>query len=173
MSVRAHPPPPHGSDHPYVAISASPSDCVDLDLSIECHPGSPMQFACLQRLNQRHAVSAGGLRPRAYAVYANAQFAVTRDRIQKRSQTFYEKLLADFEIDDADACFRVPTAVERSGAERRSPPQRVRPHRGTCLLLEYLWPSILGEPPILDPRRTMIGERSDGPHKQGGGMHKP
>ena len=63
------------------------------------------------------------------------------------------------------ACFRVPTGAERAGAEHRSPPQRVRPQRGTCLLLEYLWPSILGEPPILDPRRTMIGERSDGPHK--------
>mmetsp|Transcript_15686 Transcript_15686/g.40516 ORF Transcript_15686/g.40516 Transcript_15686/m.40516 type:complete len:133 (+) Transcript_15686:37-435(+) len=125
----------------------------------------------MQQLHQRHALTAnttGTVLPRAYAVYANAQFGVTRDRIWRRPREFYERLLSEFEGEDAGACFRMPSPPPAGGAlapgsSRLSP--RTRTHRGTCMLLEFLWPTVFGEPPVLDPRRTMSGERAD--HQRG------
>ena len=53
-----------------------------------------------------------------------------------------------FDAPDAEQCFRVGGP-------------KARPHRGTCALFEFLWHTLLGEPPILDPRRTMSGQRGD------------
>ena len=103
-------------------------------------------FECITQLSQRYSLSHGTTPPRAYAVYLNSQFGVTRDRVVARPLAFYESLLAEFErIDGPEtSCFTV------SGP-------KAQPHRGTCALFEYLWPTIMGETPILDPRRTMSG----------------
>jgi hypothetical protein len=147
---------------PYVSIAANPTDCIEvvgLGLDADCE-GLPRQFECIQQLHERHGLTRAfaSRLPRAYAVYANAQFAVTRDRITQRPLTFYEGLLREFDGADETACFRI-----ESPAPALDAPHRARPHRGTCALFEYLWPTIFGEPPVLDPRRTMSGERADRP----------
>ena len=102
----------------------------------------------MQELNERLGLSHGiahGRRPTAYAVYANAQFGVSRDRMLSRPLHLYEALLREFDKQPSAQCFLV-------GGPKG------RPHRGTCALLEYTWHTIMGEPPILDPRLTMSGK---------------
>lgn len=84
--------------------------------------------------------------PRVFAVYANAQFGVTRDRMRMRPLAVYEALLREFEPSLIDSCF----ATDPHGPKSR-------PGRGTCALMEFLWPTIMGEPPVVDTRRTMSG----------------
>jgi len=157
------------NDINYISMSGSMADCTGLGLQ-HCAPGPPNQFSCMQKLHERHSLtpshvaalvsrdgSGGGVSvPRAYAVYANAQFGVTRDRLLGRSLSLYEALLEEFETNETEACFsHVPTAGAKGS---KGAAGHHRPHRGTCGMLEYMWPTVLGEPPVLDPRKTMSGE---------------
>ena len=137
------------NDHQYIAVGLHPEDCSRLLLDSNCMRGPPRLFECVQELNERHAISHGvslGLAaPRAYAMYTNAQFGVSRDRIRARPLAFYDALLREFDPKpEREQCFVVGGL-------------KGRPHRGTCALFEYLWHTIMGEPPVLDPRLTMSG----------------
>ena len=131
----------------YVAVVRELDECSRLLLTANCMRGPPKFFECVSSLDQRHGISHGAP-PRAYAVYTNAQFGVTRDRILARSLHTYERLLAEFDAPEAQQCFTIGGA-------------KARPHRGTCAQFEFLWHALLGETPILDPRRTMSGQRGD------------
>eukprot|EP00966_Prymnesium_polylepis_P292889 6764716-Prymnesium_polylepis.2 len=76
--------------------------------------------------------------------YANAQFGVTRDRVAARPLSFYRELLGYFEGPPEQECFK---AYDKA---------KPRAFRGTCGLLEWLWPSLLGEDTLLNPKHTMI-----------------
>lgn len=138
------------NDHQYIAIGDKPEDCSRLLLTSNCMRGPPRLFDCVKELNTRHSLSHGVLlglpEPRAYALYANAQFGVSRDRIRARPLAVYENLLREFDSSSPhEQCFVVGGV-------------KGRPHRGTCALFEHLWHTIMGEPPILDARLTMSGE---------------
>ena len=137
--------------HQYVGIGASIEECHRL-LSVpqQCANVPQRLFDCIQATYEEHlsdhaedgrdeddgstqhqtAASPSSLKPppRAFAVYTNAQFGVTRDRILERPLALYDGLLAEFERDDSQACYRVGG-------------KKARPHRGTCALLEFLWPT--------------------------------
>ena len=157
----------------YVAIAPTAADCELRIPSAERHCTSPPAgfFQCVQDMYRAHPLAvaqwastrdgkaatsphpaspAAAAAPGTFAVYTNAQFGVTRDRIWARPLEAYERLLASFERDDAQSCYHV-------GGPKG------RPHRGTCAVLEFLWPTMLGEAPILDTRRTMTGLRADAP----------
>ena len=78
-------------------------------------------------------------------MYTNAQFAVGRARVRARPRSFYAAVLREFEVSPSEECFRITAGP------------KARPFRGTCALLEYLWPSVFGEAPVLHPLRTMSG----------------
>ena len=137
------------NDHQFIAVASSPEECSRLLLTSNCLRGPPRLFECVLELNERHGITHGvplGLGPpRAFAMYANAQFGVSRDRILSRPLSLYENLLKEFETNRPnEQCFVL-------GGPKG------RPHRGTCALFEYMWHTIFGEPPILDPRLTMSG----------------
>ena len=136
------------NDHQYVAITSSEDECARM-LTRNCVLGPPQLFECITHLNQRHGLSHGSAPPRAYAIYTNAQFGVTRDRVWRRPVAVYKALLAEFSGPEEQACYKLRDANKPS------------PHRGTCGVLEFLWHTVFGEPPILDPRRTMSGPRGD------------
>ena len=139
------------NDHQYVGIGASIEECHRL-LSVpqQCANVPQRLFDCIQATYEEHlsdhaedgrdeddgstqhqtAASPSSLKPppRAFAVYTNAQFGVTRDRILERPLALYDGLLAEFERDDSQACYRVGG-------------KKARPHCGTCALLEFLWPT--------------------------------
>ena len=134
------------AEQSYVSMAASMSDCNELRL-VHC-TGAAMEFSCLQRLSRRHNLIAAEA-PRAFANYAGGQFGVTRDRILGRPLTFYTELLEDLESADKDACLSNSPASSRDW-----PPSPV----GGCVLLEHMWPMIMGEDHVLDPRKTLTGE---------------
>ena len=76
------------NDHQYISIAESQAACrADPDL-VNCNPGGgPGQWQCLRDLAARHGIMV----PRnAFATYANAQFGVSRDRIEARTLDFYQ-----------------------------------------------------------------------------------
>ena len=91
--------------------------------------------------------------PRAYGGYSGGQFGVTRDRILGRPLTFYKELLEELELADKDACLPAPNPTSPASSTERPPTSL-----GACVLLEHMWPMIMGEGHVLDPRKTMTGE---------------
>ena len=69
--------------------------------------------------------------------------------MRARPLSFYRGLLTEFEIDPAKECHRVAGP-------------KGRPFRGTCALLEYMWPTIMGEDPVLKAGKTMSGNEAWG-----------
>ena len=59
------------------------------------------------------------------------------------ARSFYQQLLSEFEGPAEAECFKIAG-------------KKGRPFRGTCSLLEYLWPSVFGEEALLNPKHTMI-----------------
>jgi hypothetical protein len=170
---------------------------VQLLLTQSCQRGPPRLFECVDQFNARHGLShaiapeRGGRRPRAYAVYPNAQFGVSRDRIRGEARSpiappigplpvhvrpqqkpkltrvrvcgrvrvrlwvgaarplaLYEALLAEFDALPDEQCFVLGGP-------------HARPHRGTCAIMEWLWHTMMGEPPILDSRLALSGDIRD------------
>jgi len=124
------------NDHQYISISSS-FQCSQLGL-VNCE-ANEQQVKCLRALHEAHL----GPAPVAFSVFANAQFGVSRDRMRARSRSWYARLLSTFDGPPEQECFQVTWG------------KKARPFRGTCSLLEFLWPVIMGEGNILDPSRTM------------------
>ena len=115
------------NDHQYIAISDSMATCSTLHIP-NCATTPTPQFACMLKLHERHALAPPSRAPpRAYATYANAQFGVTRELITSRPLAFWAGLLAEFEVEEEKACYRIGPGAHKA-----------RPHRGTCAQLEYM-----------------------------------
>ena len=70
------------NDHQYIGIARNASECARSGVrNCFANTRSEAQFECAVQMFERHV---GAPAPRAWAVYANAQFGVTRDRITER-----------------------------------------------------------------------------------------
>lgn len=128
------------NDHQYIAQGESDEACAG---KINCMSSQGPDFAeCLGEMWLHLGI---GPRPPVIAVFANAQFGVSADRVLARPVSFYEDLLAEFNRPSDVECFKLYGP-------------KGRPYRGTCALLEYMWPAIFGEAAELDPAHTMRHE---------------
>ena len=136
------------NDHQYISFASSLASCDAHDAGPlpNCHHGQGRQWVCAEQLFSRHFSEPP---PTAFAVYTNAQFGVSRDRVHARPLSFYRGLLGEFEVDTDKECHRI-----------FGPKQR--PFRGTCALLEYMWPVVMGEEPVLRVGKTMSGREAWG-----------
>jgi hypothetical protein len=134
------------NDHQYIATASSTEACEASALP-NCHH-SPQQHRCMAELWHRHHPPSGADTPLVWGIYTNAQFGVSADRLRRRGLRYWRGLLAEFDGEEREQCYRVHD------------PRRNRPLRGTCALFEYMWPSFLGEPHVLGRWATMSGQAS-------------
>ena len=109
---------------------------------------------CMDAFHRRHWAAP---LPDVVTVYTNAQAGLSRDRILARPRSFYRGLLAEFERRPEDECYRTLGKRANGAAEAEQAGLMARPFRGTCAMLEYLWPMIFGEASLLDPTHAMSG----------------
>ena len=144
------------NDHQYIAIGASPEACTNArmprGLEGNCQSRMPKMYQCMQKLYLRHW---GMPLPSVVCMYTNAQAGVSRDRIHGRPRSFYAGLLSEFEAAPENECYVVPGKRAIGAHETEQAALMRRPFRGTCALMEYLWPITFGEKALLDRTHTM------------------
>mmetsp|Transcript_33981 Transcript_33981/g.89380 ORF Transcript_33981/g.89380 Transcript_33981/m.89380 type:complete len:177 (-) Transcript_33981:323-853(-) len=155
------------NDHQYIAIGASKEACARAGMprgrESNCQSQSDAMMQrmrlCMEDLYERHW---GDQLPEVVSMYTNAQAGVSRDRIRARSPAFYRGILAEFSGSPSKECHRVPGKPVMNAAKHEQAVLQSRPFRGTCALLEYLWPQIFGEAPMLDVTHTMSSKYMGG-----------
>ena len=130
------------NDHQYISVAPTQAACDAAALS-NCFV-HPEQHACMAALHRRHHPDDDAPNEAlVWAMYTNAQFGVSVDRLRRKSLGAWNALLSEFDGEEHEQCYHVYG-------------KKARPLRGTCALFEYMWPSLLGEPRVLPMAGTTM-----------------
>ena len=116
------------NDHQYIGIAFDRADCGEI---FNCFTSHAVQWRCTEALVQKHFHVSEV--PSVFATYANAQFAVSRDRIRARRGCSSCACLLPAERSDASAPLAFRASMEQAARVLSWPTCRVRFGQGRVL----------------------------------------